>query len=266
MIAAEKEEYMTYETIIYEKEGGVGIVTLNRPERLNAINYQLVMDLIAIVTEMEQDEALRAVIITGAGRGFCAGADIKELADPNARRLPVGGRYTFFNKLEDLPKPVIAAINGPCNGGGLELALCCDFRIASEAATFGLGEVKLGVIPAGGGTARLPRLIGPGRAKEFLYFGNRIDGQEAYNIGLVNKVVPADKLMDEAKAWASELVERPPLSLSMLKNCVNVGMQMDLLGAIDYEAKCAAVLMNTEDMTEGMRAFVEKRKPEFKGR
>lgn len=257
---------MTYETIIYEKEGGVGIVTLNRPERLNAINYQLVMDLIAIVTEMEQDEALRAVIITGAGRGFCAGADIKELADPNARRLPVGGRYTFFNKLEDLLKPVIAAINGPCNGGGLELALCCDFRIASEAATFGLGEVKLGVIPAGGGTARLPRLIGPGRAKEFLYFGNRIDGQEAYNIGLVNKVVPADKLMDEAKAWASELVERPPLSLRMLKNCVNVGMQMDLLGAIDYEAKCAAVLMNTEDMMEGMRAFVEKRKPEFKGR
>ena len=257
---------MTYETIIYEKEGGVGIITLNRPERLNAINYQLVMDLIAIVTEMEQDEALRAVIITGAGRGFCAGADIKELADPNARRLPVGGRYTFFNKLEDLLKPVIAAINGPCNGGGLELALCCDFRIASEAATFGLGEVKLGVIPAGGGTARLPRLIGPGRAKEFLYFGNRIDGQEAYNIGLVNKVVPADKLMDEAKAWASELVERPPLSLRMLKNCVNVGMQMDLLGAIDYEAKCAAVLMNTEDMMEGMRAFVEKRKPEFKGR
>lgn len=257
---------MTYETIIYEKEGGVGIITLNRPERLNAINYQLVMDLSAILTEVEEDEALRTLIITGTGRGFCAGADIKELADPNARRLPVGARYTFFNKLEDLTKPVIAAVNGPCNGGGLELALCCDFRIASEAATFGLGEVKLGVIPAGGGTARLPRLIGPGRAKEFLYFGNRIDGQEAYNIGLANKVVPADKLMDEAKAWASELVERPPLSLRMLKYCVNVGMQMDLLGAIDYEAKCAAVLMNTEDMAEGMRAFVEKRKPEFKGR
>ncbi len=203
--------------------------------------------------------------MTGAGRGFCAGADIKDMADPSAKPLPIGKRYTFFNKLEDLEKPVIAAINGPCNGGGLEIALCCDFRIASEAANLGLGEVKLGVIPAGGGTARLPRLIGPGRAKEFLYFGNRIDGKEAYDIGLVNRVVPASELMPEAKRWAAELAERPPLSLKMLKYCVNLGMQMDLLGAIDYEGRCAAVLRNTEDHKEGVTAFVEKRKPVFKG-
>lgn len=257
---------MAYETLIYEKEGGVGIITLNRPERLNAINFQLAIELDQLLNEILEDTEARTLILTGAGRGFCAGADIKEMADPQAKRLPVGRRYTFFNKIDDLDRPVIAAINGPANGGGLELALACDFRIASEAANFGLGEVKLGVMPAGGGTARLPRLIGVSRAKEFLYFGNRIDAEEAQRIGLVNRVVPAEKLMDEAKAWATELAERPPLSLKMLKYCVNLGMQMDLLGAIDYEAKCAAILTASEDSVEGVRAFVEKRKPVFKGR
>jgi enoyl-CoA hydratase len=257
---------MKYETIICEKEGGVCIITLNRPDRLNAINFQLALDLTRLLDEIDEDEEARTIILTGAGRGFCAGADIKEMADPTAKRLPIGMRYTFFNKLEDLGKPVIAAINGPCNGGGLEIALCCDFRIASEAANFGLGEVKLGVIPAGGGTARLPRLIGPARAKEFLYFGNRIDAQQAYQIGLVNKVISPEELMTEAKNWAAELAERPPLSLKMLKYCANLGMQMDLLSAIDYEAKCAAILRNTEDAIEGVKAFVEKRKPVFKGK
>jgi enoyl-CoA hydratase len=168
--------------------------------------------------------------------------------------------------MEDVKKPVIAAINGHCNGGGLELALCCDFRIAAEGAFFGAGEVKLGTMPGGGGTARLPRLIGPGRAKEFLYFGNRIDAHEAYRIGLVNKVVSLEKLMEEARNWAAELAERPPLSVKMLKDCVNLGMQMDLAGALDYEAKCSAVLAKSEDRIEGIQAFVEKRKPVFKGR
>ena len=257
---------MSYKTILLEKEDGLRIVTLNRPDRLNAINFDLASELEQVTAEFEEDGEARVVIVTGAGRGFCAGADIKELADPNAKKLPLGRRYTFFNKLEDLGKPVIAAINGACNGGGLEIALCCDFRIASEAATFGLGEVKLGVIPAAGGTARLPRLIGPARAKEFLYFGNRVDAQEACRIGLVNKVVAAENLMAEARKWGMELAERPPLSLKMLKYCVNLGIQMDLLGAIDYEAKCASLLMNTEDRVEGIQAFVEKRKPIFKGR
>jgi len=257
---------MSYETLLVEKDNGVCTITLNRPDRLNAINYQLAIELDTALTEIEEDDEVRTVILTGAGRGFCAGADIKDMADPNAKPLPIGKRHTFFNTLEDLEKPVIAAINGPCNGGGLEIALCCDFRIASETANLGLGEVKLGVIPAGGGTARLPRLIGPGRAKEFLYFGNRIDGKKAYEIGLVNKVVPPDELMEEAKKWAAELAERPPLSLKMLKYCVNLGMHMDLLGAIDYEGRCAAFLRNTEDHKEGVMAFVEKRKPVFKGK
>ena len=142
---------MSYEALLYEKKDGVVVITLNRPERLNAINYQLAVELEAVTDALLEDEEARAVILTGAGRGFCAGADIKALADPDAKRLPIGRRYTFFNKLEDLPKPVIAAVNGPCNGGGLELALCCDFRIASTEATFGLGEVRIGVIPAAGG-------------------------------------------------------------------------------------------------------------------
>jgi enoyl-CoA hydratase len=256
---------MTYETLIFEKKDNIRIITLNRPERLNAMNFQIAVDLESVIAEIEEDEQARAVILTGAGRAFSAGGDIKDMADPNAKNPPLG-RYIFFNKVEDVSKPVIAAINGICIGGGLELALCCDFRITSDAAKFGQAEVKLGIMPGGGGTARLPRLIGPGRAKEFLYFGDFIDAQEAYRIGLVNKVVPPEGLMDEAMKWAQELAERPPLSLKMIKDCVNIGMQMDLLSAIDYEAKCAKMLFTTEDSVEGTTAFVEKRKPNFKGR
>jgi enoyl-CoA hydratase len=256
---------MRYEAIIYEKKEQVGIIALNRPERLNAINYQLASELTQVIDRIAEDEGVRAVILTGAGRAFCAGADIKDMADPKAKRLPLGVG-NFFDKIEALNKPVIAAINGPANGGGVELALVCDFRIASESANFGLGEVKLGVIPAGGGTARLPRLIGIPKAKEVLYFGNLISAQETYRLGLVNKVVSAEKLMEEAYAWAAELKERPPLSLQMLKSCVNTGMRMDLSAAIDYEAKCSAILSASEDHKEGVKAFVEKRQPVFKGK
>jgi enoyl-CoA hydratase len=253
---------MAYETLIYEKKEGIATITLNRPDRLNAIDYQLYLELDGLTTEIEYDPEARVVIITGAGKGFCAGADIK----PDAKAPPVGRRYSFFNRIEDMGKPVIAAINGACNGGGLEIALCCDFRIASEGATFGLGEVKLGSMPAAGGTARLPRLIGIGRAKEFLYFGNRVDAQEAFRIGMINKVVPPAELLPEANRWAAELCERPPLSLKALKYCVNVGMQVDLASAVEYEAKQAVILSKTEDIKEGGMAFVEKRKPNFKGR
>jgi enoyl-CoA hydratase len=259
---------MAYETIILENEGAVRIITLNRPERLNALNSQLFSELAQIIGELERDQGCLCVIITGAGRGFCAGADIKEMAKTRGRPSGDRGstRFSIFNRLEEFGKPVVAAINGPCNGGGLELALCCDFRLASQAASFGLGEVKLGVIPAAGGTARLPRLIGPARAREFLYFGNVVPAEEAYRLGIINRVVAREDLMYEAKKWASELAERPPLSLRMLKNCLNTGLQMSLQEAIDYESKCLAILARTEDRIEGMRAFVEKRKPVFKGR
>lgn len=256
---------MSYETILANKEDGICFVTLNRPKSLNAINIQMVYDLEALIKEIEDDREIRCVVITGAGKGFCAGADINELVKHNFQIPEFQRRYSFFNRLEDLGKPTIAAINGQCNGGGLELVLCCDFRIASEEAKMGLGEVKLGAIPLAGGTARLPRLIGPGLAKEFLYFGNRSTAEEASRIGLVNKVVPPGELMDEAKKWAAELAERAPLSLKMLKTCVNQGLEMDLMGALDYEARCGAALLKSEDLKEGMTAFIEKRKPDFKG-
>ena len=259
---------MAYETLLFEERGYVRIITLNRPGSLNAINYQLVLDLEDVLTNIERDDEARCVILTGAGKAFCAGADIKEtMAEgPDRIPLPIRKRYTFFNKVEDLEMPVLAAINGVCVGGGLELALCCDFRLAAEDAKLAFGEIKVGAMPAGGGTARLPRLIGFGLAKELLYFGNQIDGTEAHRIGLVNRAIPLSSLMEETLRWAEELAENAPLSLKMIKNCVNLGMQMDLLGAIQYEAQCAATLDHTEDLAEGTLAFMNKRKPRFKGR
>ena len=254
---------MDYETILTSQEDGVFIVTLNRPERLNSISRRLADELDDCFSQIDQQDSIRTVILTGAGRAFCAGADIKELSEgPKVRFRP---RYTFFNKIEDLGKPVIAAVNGACNGGGLEMALCCDFRIAAEEASFGLGEVKLGVMPLAGGTVRLPRLIGLARAKEFLYFGNRVYGEEAYGIGLVNKTVRADELMAEAKRWASDLEASAPLSLRMIKRSVNQGMDMDLMGALGYETLCGTELIHSQDREEGFKAFIEKRKPSFKG-
>lgn len=257
---------MNYETILYEKEGFVAIATLNRPERLNAINDTLAREFRELLQSVDEDEGVRVLILTGAGRAFCAGADIKEMqtevGPPTIRkeRLPL-------TLIEDLRKPVIAAINGPAVGGGLEIALACDLRIASEQATMGLGEIKIGLIPMGGGTVRLPRLIGIGKAKEILFFGNTIDAEEAYRIGLVNKVVPQERLMEEAKAWANELSERPPLALALAKISINKGMQMDSLqAALEFERRCGSLLLYSEDRIEGIRAFREKRRPEFKGR
>lgn len=256
---------MDYETLLISKEAGVLTITLNRPESLNALSRKLLSELDDCITRIHRDFEVRCVILTGAGRGFCAGADLKEMAEDGGQGMRFRPRYSVFNKIEDLGQPIIAAINGPCNGGGLELALCCDFRIASEEANMGLGEVKLGVMPLGGGTVRLPRLIGPGRAKEFLYFGDRVDGKEAYEIGMVNKVVPAAELMNEANNWAVRLAERAPLSLRMIKASVNHGQDMDMLGALGYEDRCGAELIHSKDREEGIMAFIEKRKPRFKG-
>jgi len=257
---------MTYNTLLFEKQDGVCLITLNRPERLNAMTYELAVEFEHALNAIEEDDQVRAVVLTGAGRAFCAGADIKSIVDPTEKLLPIQRPYHFFNKLHDLEKPTLAAIRGACIGGGLELALCCDLRIASETATFGLGEVRLGYMPAAGGTVRLPRLIGSGRAKEVLYFGNRFDAQEAGRIGLINKVVADEDLIAEAMRWSSELARQAPLALKMIKSCVNQSGELGLTGALAYETRCAEFLLETEDKNEGMLAFVEKRKPEFKGR
>lgn len=261
---------MSYETIIYKKEDSIALVTLNRPDILNALSLKLAQDLEQVADEIANDDSVRAVIITGAGRAFSAGADIKEIMSPGEASLGnwlnKGKPLPFFNKIENLDKPVIGAINGLAIGGGCELALVCDLRIASTAAKFGFGEIKIGVIPAGGGTVRSPRLIGITKAKEMLFFGDPIDANEAYRLGLVNKVVPPESLLDEAQKWAKTLAQRPPLALKAAKSCVNVGMQIPLSAAIDFEAKEAALLLGSEDRAEGMKAFLEKRQPTFKGK
>jgi len=261
---------MSYETLIYEKEEGIAIVTMNRPERLNALSFKLKEELSSVFDVMEKDDEVKVVILTGGPKAFSAGADIKErstvqMSQPqfffNQRKT-----HDFFCKIEDFEKPVIAAVSGVAVGGGCELSLVCDLRIASETARFGVPEVKIGVIPAAGGTQRLPRIIGITKAKELLYTGDFVDAQEAYRLGLVNKVVAVDKLMDEAKELARKLMNNPPLSVKFAKRAVNVGMQLDLASALEYEAYCAAIVSASEDRIEGFKAFVEKRKPVYKGR
>jgi len=256
---------MSFETIVYSSEERIGLITLNRPERLNAISPELDSDMMRVLDEIDADDEVRVVMVTGGGRAFSAGADISDVSHIYAM-LSEGRSFRCMSRMEELGKPIIGVINGIATGGGLELALGCDLRIASDKALFGLGEVKLGVIPAAGGTQRLPRLIGATKAKEMLFFGDLIDAQEAYRVGLVNKVVPADSLMSEARAWAKALSQRAPLAMKAGKASMNIGTQVTLQIGLNYEAKQAALIFNSEDRDEGMNAFFEKREPVFKGK
>lgn len=260
---------MDFNTIIYNAEDGIGIITMNRPKSMNAINDEFMRELGHAIDLIETDEEVGAVIVTGGDKFFAAGADIKYImgiSTPLEAHKFVTGVQSLFCRLEDLEKPTIAAVSGLALGGGCELALACDIRLAAENAIFGLPEIKIGVLPGGGGTQRLPRLIGAGRAKEILYTGDPIDANEAYRIGLVNKVIKSDALMEEAKKMAKKLRERPAFALKMIKTSVNKGMSMDLQSALAHEARCFEILFSTEDQEEGMKAFMEKRKPNFKGR
>ncbi len=261
---------MTYETIICEKGQGMAVVTLNRPERRNALSFRLKEEVSIVFDQLEREDAVKVVILTGGKEAFSAGADIKERSQVQLTRsqfyFAQRKSQEFYTRIERFDKPVIAAINGVAIGGGLELALVCDLRIASETARFGLPEVKIGVMPAAGATQRLPRLIGVTRAKELLFTGEFIDAREAHRIGLVNKVVTVDRMMDEARALAQKIIDNPPLSIRYAKRAVNLGMQLDMTSALAYEAQCASILYTSEDRKEGIRAFKEKRKPIFKGR
>ncbi|MBN2515898.1 MAG: enoyl-CoA hydratase/isomerase family protein [Deltaproteobacteria bacterium] len=260
---------MEYTTILYEKSEGIGTITLNRPKSMNALNSTLLSELGRVfLTEIAKDDEVKVVIVTGSDKFFAAGADITEIANLAA---PTDA-YKFlqdadiFRKLEDFDKPIIAVIRGLALGGGCELAMACDLRIAAENAVFGQPEIRIGVIPGGGGTQRLPRLIGVTKAKELLYTGDNIDAQEAYRLGLVNKIVPVESAMDEARKMASKIARQPGVALRATKLSVNGGMSMDMRSAMAYEARCFEILFSTEDQKEGMKAFVEKRKPEFKDR
>jgi len=260
---------MAYKTLIYEETEKVGIVTLNRPERKNALNNELIMELDSLVEKIMNDDKVATLIITGHKDFFGAGADITEISDIttpiDAHRFVISVQ-SLFSKIENMEKPVIAAVSGLALGGGCELALACDLRIAAENAVFGQPEIRIGVIPGGGGTQRLPRIIGIGRAKEMLYTGEPIDAQEAYRIGLVNKVVSVDSLMAEAKKLANKLKGQPAFALKMIKMAVNEGFNMDLKSSLAYEARCFETIFSTEDQKEGTKAFLEKRKPNFKGK
>lgn len=260
---------MNFNTMSYEKEDRIAVITLNRPMSMNAINSEFVDELDRILNEIAEDDEIGAVIITGSEKVFAAGADIKEVSSistPVDAHSFVSRVQSVFNKIEKSEKPFIAAVSGLALGGGCELALACDIRIAAENAMFGQPEIKIGVIPGGGGTQRLPRLIGLGRAKELLYTGDPIDAQEAYRVGLTNKVVPVESLMDEAKKMAGKFVKQPRFALRITKMVVNEGINMDLKSALAHEARCLELLFSTEDQKEGMKAFVEKRKPVFKNR
>ena len=260
---------MAYETLRYEKEGHVATVTLDRPDRLNALSRQLIRELDQAVSEIEGDDEVRVVIVTGAGRAFSAGADIKERVehaeDLGYQRGGVGASRTF-RRMERTGKVFIAAVNGYAAGGGCELAMACDLRVASTQAQFALPEVKLGILPGAGGTQRLPRLVGPARAKEMMFLGEFVSAEQALAWGLVNRVVPPEELLPEARRLAETLLERPPLSLAMIKAAVNTGLEVDLDSGLELEGRCSWILQTTEDRREGMRAFVEKRKPVFRGR
>ena len=260
---------MSYTTLRFETEGHLGVLTLDRSERLNAIDKAMTDELFDLVGELELDDQVRVVIVTGAGRAFCAGADIKERAE-HADELSVqrtAARISpTFRRLERLNQVTIAAINGPAAGGGLELALACDLRIASTEARMGLPEVTLGILPGAGGTQRLPRLVGPARAKELMLFGTLVDSAKALAWGIVNDVAEPAELLAKAREWAATLLERPPLSLANIKGAVNTAMDSDLDTGLQYEQRCSTVLAMSEDRREGQQAFVEKRKPLFTGR
>ena len=251
---------MAYKTLIYKKQDSIGIIIFNRPERLNAITDLLLDELDSLLDGIESEDT-RVIILTGNERSFCAGFDLKETMTPL-----ISQKYNkLINRIESFNKPTIAAINGYALRGGCEIALCCDFRIASETASIGLPEVKVGIIPSGGVAYRLlPRIIGLGRAKEMLYLGEPISGVEAFNIGLVNRVVPSNSVMEEAKRIAKILLDRPALSIKSIKECIHAGMQLDSEGAANFVMNAANLLRPTEDYLEGRKAFREKRKPVWK--
>ncbi len=258
-----------YKTLIYEKKENVGLLILNRPEKMNAISQELTAELSLLLDEIENDAELRVIVITGEGdKAFMAGADINELVDRDARlgRRVSRERQEIFSRIENLHVPVIAAVNGYALGAGLELALACSIRICSEKAQFGAPEVKLGIIPGDGGTQRLPRLVGQGRAMEMIITGDFIDAQEAYRIGLVNKVFPLDKLMEKAMELAQKIALRPPLAVRYAKEAVNRSQEGDTASGFALESYLHALSCTTEDKKEGVSAFLEKRKGKFKGK
>ncbi len=257
-----------YETIKYEKKDQIGYITVARPKAMNALNSTVLEELYEAFMDAEQDADLRAVILTGEGKAFVAGADIAEMSEMNsveAREFAKKG-HRLMNCIDNVEIPVIAAVNGFALGGGCELAMASDIRIASEKAKFGQPEVGLGLIPGFGGNLRLPRLVGKGMAKYLILSNDMIDAAEAYRIGLVQKVAAPEELMEEAEKIAKRIASQAPLAVRYAKDVINNGYDMDMKSASQYEVNTFSISFSSEDMKEGTKAFLEKRKPEWKNR
>jgi enoyl-CoA hydratase len=257
---------MAYDYILAERDGPVGIVTLNRPKQLNALSGPLMEEVVAALEEFERDDGVRAIILTGGPSVFAAGADLKEFAVQSAVGMLSNSRIGLWDRIKAIGKPIIAAVSGYALGGGCELAMQCDIIIASETARFGQPEINVGLMPGAGGTQRLTRTLGKFKAMEMVLTGAHIDAWEAERRGLANRVVPPELLLDEAKRLGYELAEKPPISLRLAKECVVKAFETTLAEGIDYERKLFYFLFASEDTKEGINAFVEKRKPEYKGR
>lgn len=256
---------MSFEYIAVEKEDMIGLVRINRPDVYNAVNVEAIVELEQAARAFDEDKDVRVVIITGEGKAFVSGSDISRLAEMDSIQAreysQVGQRVLSF--IENMEKPVIAAVNGFALGSGCELAMACDLRIASDKAKFGQPEVKLGLIPGHAGTQRLARIVGVAKAKELIFTGEMVDAAEALRIGLVNKVVPAEALMDEAKSIAKKIMDVGPTAVRIAKTVINRGIDANLRTANAVETEAFSILFSTDEAKEGMKAFLEKRKPEW---
>lgn len=255
-------------SVVYRKEGQVALLTIDRPEVFNCLNVETLKQMRVHIQDIGFDKEIRAVIVTGAGeKAFCAGADLKERRTMSDRQVQEFIRLIrdTFSELEKLPKPTIAAVNGVALGGGTELALACDLRLMSESAQMGLTETSLGIIPGAGGTQRLPRLIGKGKAKELIYTARRVAADEAVQIGLVNKVIPAQRVLNAAMELAQIIISNAPIALAQAKLAIDADVEMDLASGLTLESTAYQVLIPTKDRLEGLVAFQEKRKPIYRG-
>jgi enoyl-CoA hydratase len=255
---------MTYQSIMLEKEETTAVITFNRPDAMNALNNQTRAEFAAAIAEVAADDSIKVLILTGSGKAFVAGSDIKEFSQTtpyvahNIQRLG--------EMVEKLEKPVIAAVNGFCLGGGCEIAMACDIIIASEKAKFGQPEVNIGIIPGGGATQRLPRLIGVCKAKELIYTGDIINAEQADRLGLINRVVPMDELMPAARELAKRIASKSAAALKLAKTAINRSMQTNLESGLKCEYELYSLALSLEDRVEGVNAFLEKRAPKFVGR
>ncbi|MDH2901830.1 MAG: enoyl-CoA hydratase-related protein [archaeon] len=261
------EEPKKYENILIEKyESVVGIAKLNRPNSLNALSAALMKELLDALNRFEADENIRCIIVTGGEKIFSAGADIKEMMKMSSIDALKAGNLDYFDQIQKVSKPIIAAISGYCLGGGLELAMACDILIAGENARFGQPEINIGVMPGAGGTQRLTRAVGKYKAMDLILTGRQISSKEAFEIGLLSRIVPDESVMIEAKRVALEIAAKSPLASGVAKDCVTKAFEMTLKDGLEFERKNFYLLLGSEDKEEGMKAFAEKRKAVFKGK